>query len=131
MVLAPSQPTHCHRDRKLEPELDLPSTTTLLASLAPCIRAMLAHSLLCVPLGRLAVMQPDPVCAHMLYVEPDLRSPDGRRLCMVCGVCVFFLFFHFFWAALFLIFLPLSPPPGSCVEMAIQIQNSFVVRSRK
>src|SRR6266851_3272278 len=131
MALAPLQPTHRHHDRESEPELDFPSTTMLLASLAPCIHTVLVHSLLCVLLSRLVVMQPDPVCTHMLYVEPDLCSLDGRRLCMVCGVCVFFLFFHFFRAALFLIFLPLSPPPGSCVEMAIQIQNSFVVRSRK
>jgi len=133
MALAPSQPTrhHHHRDRESEPELDLPGATTLLASLAPRIRAVLAHSPLRVPLGRLAVMQPDPARAHVLYVEPDLRSPDGRLLRAVCGACFFSFSFLFFRAASFLIFLPLSPPPGSRAEMAIRIQNSFMVRSRK
>ena len=68
---------------------DLAGATALLASLAPRIRAVLAHNPLRVPLGRLAVMQPDPARAHVLYVEPDLRSPDGRRLRAVCGAYVF------------------------------------------
>jgi hypothetical protein len=68
---------------------DLAGATALLASLEPRIRAVLAHNPLRVPLGRLAVMQPDPARAHVLYVEPDLRSPDGRRLRAVCGAYVF------------------------------------------
>jgi activating signal cointegrator complex subunit 1 len=67
---------------------DLAGATALLASLAPRIRAVLAHNPLRVPLSRLAVMQPDPTRAHVLYIEPDLRSPDGRRLRAVCGACV-------------------------------------------
>ncbi|KAI0248297.1 kinase A anchor protein [Lactifluus subvellereus] len=65
---------------------DLAGATALLASLAPRIRAVLAHSPLRVPLGRLAVMQPNPARAHVLYVEPDLRSPDGGRLRAVCDL---------------------------------------------
>ena len=75
---------------------DLAGATALLDSLAPRIRAVLAQSPLRVPLGRLAVMQSDPTRAHVLYAEPDLRSPDGRRLRAVCGArCFsFFLFFR-------------------------------------
>ena len=32
-------------------------------------------------------MQPDPTRAHVLYAEPDISSPDGRRLRAVCGAC--------------------------------------------
>jgi hypothetical protein len=50
-----------------------------MASASPAhIRAVLAHSLLHVPLGRLAVMQSNPMRAHVLYLELDLRSPDGH-----------------------------------------------------
>ncbi|KAH9952934.1 AKAP7 2'5' RNA ligase-like domain-containing protein [Russula dissimulans] len=69
-----------------EPVRDLASAMALLASLAPRIRSVLAHDALRVPLGRLAIMQPDPARAHVLYVEPDLRSPDGRRLRAVCDL---------------------------------------------
>jgi len=69
-----------------EPVRDLASATALLASLAPRIRSVLAHDPLRVPLGRLAIMQPDPARAHVLYVEPDLRSPDGHRLRAVCDL---------------------------------------------
>ena len=101
MALAPSQPTHHRdRDREWEPELDLPGATTLLASLAPRIRAVLAQSPLHVPLGRLAVMQSDPARAHVLYVEPELRSPDGRRLRAVCGACFFLFTFSFLFFGL-------------------------------
>ena len=53
----------------------------------------LALNPLRVPLqvGRLAIMQTDPARAHVLYVELDLRPPDGRRLREICGAwCVFF-----------------------------------------
>ncbi len=70
-----------------EQQHDLTSAAALLASLAPRIHALLARSPLRVPLGRLATMQQDPERAHVLYVEPDLRSPDGRRLGAVCGTC--------------------------------------------
>ena len=52
----------------------------LLARLARLIRALLAQRPLRVPLGGLKIMQPDPARAHVLYVVPDLHSPDGRRL---------------------------------------------------
>ena len=71
---------------------DLAGATALLDSLAPRIRAVLAQSPLRVPLGRLAVMQSDPTRAHVLYAEPDLRSPDGRRLRAVCGARCFLSF---------------------------------------
>jgi activating signal cointegrator complex subunit 1 len=70
---------------------DLAGATALLDSLAPRIRAVLAQNPVRVPLGRLAVMQSDPERAHVLYAEPDLRSPDGRRLRAVCGACATFL----------------------------------------
>jgi activating signal cointegrator complex subunit 1 len=73
---------------------DLAGATALLASLAPRIRAVLADNPLRVPLGRLAVMQPDPARAHVLYTEPDLRSPDGHRLRVVCGACAFILWLY-------------------------------------
>jgi activating signal cointegrator complex subunit 1 len=73
-----------------EQEHGLASATALLASLAPRLRALLAQNPLRVPLDRLAVMQPDPTRAHVLYAEPDLRSTDGRRLRAVCGACCFF-----------------------------------------
>jgi len=98
MALAPpNNHNHNHnhsRDREQgsepqpELELDLAGATRLLASLAPGIRALLEHSPLRIPLGRLAVMQSDPTRAHVLYVEPDLRSPEGRRLRAVCGACL-------------------------------------------
>jgi activating signal cointegrator complex subunit 1 len=87
MALAPPNNHNRDRDREQEQEQDLAGATRLLASLAPGIRALLEHSLLRIPLGRLAVMQPDPARAHVLYVEPDLRSPEGRRLRAVCGAC--------------------------------------------
>ena len=68
---------------------DLAGAVALLASLAPRVRAVLARNPLRVPLGRLAIMQTDPARAHVLYAEPDLRSPDGRRLREVCGACCF------------------------------------------
>jgi hypothetical protein len=73
-----------------EHQRDLASAEALLAGLAPRLRALLAQNPLRVPLGRLAVMQPDPARAHVLYAEPDLRSTDdGRRLRAVCGACCF------------------------------------------
>ena len=68
---------------------DLAGAMALLASLAPRVRAVLARNPLRVPLGRLAIMQTDPARAHVLYAEPELRSPDGRRLREVCGACCF------------------------------------------
>ena len=64
----------------------LAGATQLLAELAPRVRAALGRAPLRVPLGRLAVMQPDPTRAHVLYAEPDLSSADGRRLRAVCGM---------------------------------------------
>jgi len=68
---------------------DLASATALLTSLAPRLRALLAQNPLRVPLDKLAIMQPDPARAHVLYAEPDLRSTDGQRLRSVCGACCF------------------------------------------
>ncbi|KAN0131551.1 AKAP7 2'5' RNA ligase-like domain containing protein [Lactarius tabidus] len=62
----------------------LAGATRLLAELAPRVRAALERAPLRVPLGRLAVMQPDPTRAHVLYAEPNISSPDGRRLRAVC-----------------------------------------------
>lgn len=102
MTLASSQPSplsppsssnHDHdRDRAT---IDLTGATTLLASLAPRIRNLLSNDPLRIPLGRLEIMQPDPARAHVLYVDPDLRSPDGRRLRAVCGTFPFFFFAYF------------------------------------
>ena len=63
------------------------SAEALLASLAPHLCALLAQNTLRVQLGGLAVMQPDPARAHVLYAEPDLRSTDGQYLRAVCGAC--------------------------------------------
>jgi hypothetical protein len=67
----------------------LAGATRLLAELAPRVRAALERAPLRVPLGRLAIMQPDPTRAHVLYAEPDISSPDGRRLRAVCGTLCF------------------------------------------
>src|SRR6266702_5593016 len=91
MALAPSPPGGVIVDPAAEPEQenknDLAAAARLLADLAPRIRAVLARAPLCVPLGRLTVMQPDQTRAHVLYAEPDISSPDGRRLRVVCGTC--------------------------------------------
>jgi hypothetical protein len=87
----PSPPPNHHNDRQQNSGPTLGDATTLLASLAPRIRALLDRSPLCVPLGRLAAMQQDPTRVHVLYVEPDLRSQDGRRLRAVCGACFPFI----------------------------------------
>ncbi|KAH9970923.1 AKAP7 2'5' RNA ligase-like domain-containing protein [Russula compacta] len=85
--IPPPPPQSSDRDRDRGHGHDLAGATALLASLAPRVRALLAHNdPLRVPLGRLAVMQPDPARAHVLYVEPDLRSPDGQRLRAVCDL---------------------------------------------
>ncbi|KAH8989573.1 AKAP7 2'5' RNA ligase-like domain-containing protein [Lactarius akahatsu] len=86
MALAPSPPSRAAVDPAAEPETerDLAAAARLLADLAPRIRAILARAPLRVPLGRLTVMQPDPTRAHVLYAEPDISSPDGRRLRTVC-----------------------------------------------
>ncbi|KAH9043549.1 AKAP7 2'5' RNA ligase-like domain-containing protein, partial [Lactarius deliciosus] len=86
MALAPSPPSRAAVDPAAEPETerDLAAAARLLADLAPRIRAILARAPLRVPLGRLTVMQPDPMRAHVLYAEPDISSPDGRRLRAVC-----------------------------------------------
>lgn len=98
MALSPPNNLNHNRDRDREQgsepepepemEMDLAGATRLLASLASGIHALLEHSPLRVPLGGLAVMQSDPARAHVLYVEPDLRSPEGRRLRAVCGACI-------------------------------------------
>jgi activating signal cointegrator complex subunit 1 len=105
MTLASSQPSQSNhdRDRDRETTIDLAGATTLLDSLAPRIRAVLANDPLRIPLGRLAIMQPDPARAHVLYVDPDVRSPDGRRLRAVCGTFnsppfLVFLFVFFFFS---------------------------------
>ncbi|KAH9165931.1 kinase A anchor protein [Lactarius sanguifluus] len=88
MTLAPSPPSRAAVDpaaeKEPETECDLAAAARLLADLAPRIRGVLARAPLRVPLGRLAVMQPDPTRAHVLYAEPDISSPDGRRLRAVC-----------------------------------------------
>src|SRR5712672_2004055 len=97
MTRLPSAPQQQEEEEEEGPpqQRDLASATALLASLAPRVREVLAHDPLRVPLGRLAVMQPNPARAHVLYVEPDVRSPDGRRLRAVCGACVVFDSFSF------------------------------------
>jgi hypothetical protein len=70
---------------------DLAGATSLLAELAPRIRAALERAPLRVPLGRLVAMQPDPIRTHVLYAEPDISPADGRRLCAVCSTCASFL----------------------------------------
>jgi activating signal cointegrator complex subunit 1 len=82
-------PNHNHNPSSEGQGRDLAGARALLASLAPRIRAVLAQSPLCVPLGRLVSMQTDPERAHVLYAEPDLRPPDGQRLRAVCGACCF------------------------------------------
>ena len=77
--------------REGEKTHDLAGAARLLAGLAPRIRAILARAPLRVQLGRLAIMQPDPTRAHVLYAEPDISSPDGRRLRAVCGACLRFI----------------------------------------
>ena len=77
--------------REGEQTHDLAGAARLLAGLAPRIRAILARAPLRVQLGRLAIMQPDPTRAHVLYAEPDISSPDGRRLRAVCGACLRFI----------------------------------------
>ena len=119
MTLASSQPSQSNhdRDRDRETTVDLAGATTLLASLAPRIRAVLANNPLRIPLGRLAIMQPDPARAHVLYVDPDLRSPDGRRLRAVCGTLRSLLFFSFFFSFLLFFFgCLLSPPRAASLE---------------
>ena len=66
---------------------NLAAAAQLLAAITPRIRTVLARAPLRVPLGRITVMQPDPTRAHVLYAEPELSSPDGRRLRAVCGTC--------------------------------------------
>ena len=84
-------------DEKQERRRDLASASALLDSLSPRIRTLLEQNPLRVPLGRLAIMQSDPVHAHVLYAEPDLmHSPDGQRLRAVCGASSP-PFFFFFW----------------------------------
>ncbi|KAI0262406.1 kinase A anchor protein [Gloeopeniophorella convolvens] len=59
---------------------DLAGARALLDSLRPRILELLAHTPLLVRLDKLATMQPDPTCAHVLYAAPDVRSSEGRRL---------------------------------------------------
>jgi activating signal cointegrator complex subunit 1 len=92
MTLAPApapdpNPSSEGQERGTRGTSDLAGATALLESLAPRIRTVLAQSPLRVPLGRLAIMQSEPERAHVLYAEPDVRSPDGRRLRAVCGAC--------------------------------------------
>jgi hypothetical protein len=103
MTLASSQPSsqpqpspssHGDREDSEAATVDLARASTLLNSLAPRIRALLADNPLRIPLGRLAIMQSDPARAHVLYVDPDLRSPDGRRLRAVCGTFLSFVSSH-------------------------------------
>ena len=99
-----------------EKQRDLASVSALVASLAPRIRALMAQNPLRVSLGGLAVMQPDPARAHVLYVELELRSADGRRLRAVCGTCCFSFFFSetdaLFFPTAPLRFLPLERARG-------------------
>jgi hypothetical protein len=102
----PNPNTTANSSEQGQQQRDLASATALLASLAPRVRALLAQNPLRVPLDRLAIMQPDPACAHVLYAEPDLHSTDGRRLRAVCGACYFAFFLT---DAIF----PTPPPPVS------------------
>ncbi|KAI0288991.1 hypothetical protein BC826DRAFT_971229 [Russula brevipes] len=52
-------------DTDSDSEGDLAGATALLANRAPCIRAVLTDSPLCMLLGWLAVMQSDPARAHV------------------------------------------------------------------
>ena len=72
------------RDQALERLQNLAAAAQPLAALTPRICTVLVR----VSIGRPAVMQPDPTCAHVLYAEPDLSSLDGRRLRAVCGQCL-------------------------------------------
>ncbi|KAF8263706.1 AKAP7 2'5' RNA ligase-like domain-containing protein [Lactarius quietus] len=81
MVLADSA---SEQEQEQEKTHDLAGAARLLAELAPRIHTALGGAPLRVPLGRLAVMQPDLTRAHVLYAEPDISSPDGRRLRVVC-----------------------------------------------
>jgi hypothetical protein len=83
MALAPPSPPL--NDKRSRIRAEFAGATTLIVSLAPCIHALLAHQLLRVPLGRLAIIEPDPTRAHVLYVEPDLAPLDGQRSRAVCG----------------------------------------------
>ena len=59
-------------------------------------------------------MQPDPARAHVWYVEPDLRSPDGRRLRAVCGTFLIFPYFLCIFSPIFILaasFLRVPPFP--------------------
>jgi activating signal cointegrator complex subunit 1 len=106
MALSPApDPNPGSEEREQGKGRDLAGATALLASLAPRIRAVLAQNPLRVPLGRLTTMQSDPERAHVLYAEPDVRSPDGRRLRAVCGTCSLFLM-----DTIFLSHLRPSPP---------------------
>ncbi|KAI9448601.1 AKAP7 2'5' RNA ligase-like domain-containing protein [Lactarius psammicola] len=88
MTLASSPPDAVGVDpateKEGESEHNLAAAAQLLSDLAPRIRAVLARAPLRVPLRRLTVMQPDSTHAHVLYAEPDLSTPDGRRLRAVC-----------------------------------------------
>ena len=99
-------------------DLDLASASALLASLAPRLRALLAHNPLRMPLGgKLVIMQPDPARAHVLYAEPDLRSSDdGRRLRAVCGALV----------AIFFFFLTTPPPHPLTVSFPWRGRAAYV-----
>ena len=92
----PTTSANSEQEQEQQPNRDLASAEALLASLAPRLRALLVQNTLRVPLGRLAVMQPDTARAHVLYAEPDLRSTDGRRLLAVCGAfCFCYIVFGF------------------------------------
>ena len=99
-LLLAQKPTADNSEHRKEQEqqeqrdLDLPSAAALLDSLAPRLRALLAQNPLRVQLGGLNIMQPDPARAHVLYVEPDMRSPDDRCL---RGLWCVLLFNFFFW----------------------------------
>jgi activating signal cointegrator complex subunit 1 len=89
MSLAPGPDANPNAGSSSSDQRDLAGATALLDSLAPRIRAVLAQNPVRVPLGGLTTMQSDPERAHVLYAEPDLRSPDGQRLRAVCGACCF------------------------------------------
>lgn len=73
--------------RALKPCSVRAKATALLASLAPLIRAQLAQRTQRMLPGILGIMQSDPAHSHVLFAEPDLLSPDGRRLHVVCSLC--------------------------------------------
>jgi activating signal cointegrator complex subunit 1 len=66
----------------------LERASSLLASLQPSILQLLGDRPLQVGLEQMDILKPEkgkPGSGHVLFVGPDLKSPDGIRLKRVCG----------------------------------------------